>query len=208
MPSKEVLTALQELHEELEKLEPAIRHIEAAEQVTRTVKEIPERHKKLIEEINQTDKAHKQELKVLLQNHSNTLISEIKRTIESNDSIQAIIRTQLVSIEKLRVTIESFHERIERIKFPERLDKLDATVSGIMVAVQAIQSRLDLVERNLTDRLKDLSVLYKSNHDILNKRFDEIMSATIKLNKRRDVMTFVTWILIILGSAVIFYFKK
>ena len=36
MASKEVLNALETLHRELEKLEPAIKHVETAQQITET----------------------------------------------------------------------------------------------------------------------------------------------------------------------------
>jgi hypothetical protein len=41
-------------------------------------------------------------------------------------------------------TVQSFYERVEKINFPERLNKLDANVAGIMTAIESVQSRLDL----------------------------------------------------------------
>lgn len=65
MPSQEVLTALESLHREIEKLEPAIRHVETAQQVTQTVKAIPQKHVELLQEVKTSDAKHKEELKTL-----------------------------------------------------------------------------------------------------------------------------------------------
>lgn len=50
-------------------------------------------------------------------------------------------------------------ERLDKVDFPSRLDKVDATVSALGVELQNIQGRLDGVERSLKD---DLGGLRKS----------------------------------------------
>src|SRR5690606_27359284 len=63
MASQEVLTALESLHREIEKLEPAIKHVETAQQVTQTVKAIPQKHVELMQEVKSNDAKHKDELR-------------------------------------------------------------------------------------------------------------------------------------------------
>lgn len=211
MPSQEVLSALHDLHKELEKLEPAIRHIETAELVTRTVKDIPEKHQKLLEEIKREDKAHKQELKALFQEQVNSMVQDVNRVIESNDSIQTNIRHQLGAIEKLRSGIQTLYEKIDRINFPQRLDKLDATVSGIMTAVQSIQGRLDIIERNLTDRLRDIAELHRETHKVIKetveKRMEDLSSSIQQFEKKRNVLTYITWLIILTAACCLFFLK-
>ena len=48
MASELVLKALDNLHRELERLEPAIKHVETAAEVTKIVKEIPQKHINLL----------------------------------------------------------------------------------------------------------------------------------------------------------------
>ena len=62
MKSPEVLQALETLHREIEKLEPAIRHVEMAEQVTQSVKQIPQKHLEFLKEVKSNDEKHKEEL--------------------------------------------------------------------------------------------------------------------------------------------------
>ncbi len=65
MLSQEVLTALESLHREIERLEPAIKHVETAQQVTQTVKAIPQKHLEFLQEVKGNDAKHKDELKNL-----------------------------------------------------------------------------------------------------------------------------------------------
>lgn len=45
-------------------------------------------------------------------------------------------------------------DRLDRVDFPLRLDKLDASVSALQVGLQTTQGRLDNVERNLQDAVR------------------------------------------------------
>ena len=58
--------------------------------------------------------------------------------------------------------VNRFLEKVDKIDFPTRLDKVDATISGINAGIQNIQSRFDSIERNLKDD-------FKSKIDIIEK---------------------------------------
>ena len=49
----------------------------------------------------------------------------------------------------------SLVDRLERVDFPSRLDKLDATVSALQVGLQTTQGRLENVERHLQDAVQN-----------------------------------------------------
>lgn len=146
MASQEVTKALEELHLQLNRLEPAIRHVEAAEQVTQMVKTIPEKHIALMEEV----------------------------------------KAEQMALAKVKEAVQAFYERVDKINFPERLDKLDANVAGIMAAMQAVQSRLDTVERNIIDRLRDMHDYHKETRTSLQQAV-----------RRQQLLTFITWLLVI-----------
>jgi uncharacterized phage infection (PIP) family protein YhgE len=172
MPSPEVLTALEGLHRELERLEPAIKHVETAQEVTRTVKLIPEKHVALIESLKADNDTYKESLSLLFSAKLSSLSNETEKVILTTRDIQSGIQAEHESLAKLREQIASFHDKVDRINFPERLDKLDATVSGIMSAVQATQSRLDNIERNLTDRISDLSKSQEKAFHLIGARME------------------------------------
>ena len=82
MASQEVLTALESLHREIEKLEPAIKHVETAQKVTQTVKEIPQKHVELLNEVKSNDAKHKDELKNLFAMELSSVVKENKKMQE------------------------------------------------------------------------------------------------------------------------------
>ncbi len=209
MPSKEVLTALETLHQELEKLVPAIKHVEAAQQVTQMVKEIPLKHIELLEELKQNDVTYKAELQDLFKNELIGLTDENKKLQKTTAEIQQQVKAEQEVLAKLSDMVRSFHERVEKINFPERLDKLDANVAGIMAGIQAIQSRLDGLERNISDRLKDVSDYLKETRTWLQSALDQAKSS-IQVNvdnaaKKQQVFTYITWGLTLIAIALLIF---
>ena len=78
---------------------------------------------------------------------------------------------------------------IEKLNLPLKFEKLENSVSGIMAAIQSVQSRLDSIERNITDRLKDQLEWQK---EVLAN----IKTSAENAAKRQRMFTYITWILI------------
>ena len=91
MASQEVITALESLHREIEKLEPAIKHVETAQQVTQTVKAIPQKHVELLTEVKNNDAKHKEELKNLFAKELSGFTAENKKLQKTTTEIQLFI---------------------------------------------------------------------------------------------------------------------
>lgn len=196
MASQEVLAALEELHRELEKLEPAIKHVETAALVIETVKNIPQKHLDLLNEIKGLDLKNKEDLKNLFLQEISSIIKENKKISEHVEKILERLREALISLGKLADTIRSFHDKIDSIHFPERLDKLDANVAGIIAAVQTTQGRLESLERNISDRLKE-------NLEFQKETRNSIQLSIASLAKKQKMNSIITWILIIVGFALL-----
>lgn len=177
MASQEVLNALESLHREIEKLEPAIKHVETAHQVTQIVRAIPQKHVELLQEVKSNDAKHKDELKNMFAKELSDFTEENKKLQTTTTEILQQVKLEQEALAKLKVTVQSFHERVEKINFPERLDKLDTNVAGIMAAIQSVQSRLDGLERNIADRLRDLYDYQKETRIALQKRMEQVNSA-------------------------------
>ena len=212
MPSEEILNALESLHREIEKLEPAIKHVEMALHVTQTVKDIPQKHIDLISEIKNNDANHKAELKTLFEQELSIFTQENKRLQQITSEIQQQILLEQESLTKLKETIQSFHDRIEKINFPERLDKLDANLAGIMSAVQAIQGRLDIVERNLSDKIRDMIEYQKETRGILQNGLEQnklmLQSVAENAAKKQQTFSYITWVLVVIATLIMFFLKK
>lgn len=108
---------------------------------------------------------------------------------------------------------------ISDLNLPLRLDKLDANIAGILTAIQNLQGRLDLVERNFGDKLRDASdnqksVLGELTKDI-NAKIQIILSAFSNLEqkmhaieKSQKAITIVTWVLLVAGFVILILFYK
>ena len=57
----------------------------------------------------------------------------------------------------LAVPTQSLLDRVDRIDFPARLDKLDATTAALFTGLQSSQARLDTLDRALRDAHGDLA---------------------------------------------------
>ena len=208
MASQEVLTALESLHREIEKLEPAIRHVETAQQVTQTVKAIPQKHVELLQEVKTSDAKHKEELKTLFAKELSGFTAENRKLQKITAEILQQVKLEQEALAKLRETVQSFHERVEQINFPERLDKLDANVAGIMAAIQSVQSRLDGLERNISDRLRDMQDYQKETRAALQSGLEQsktaLQTAVDTAAKKQQTLTYITWTLIVTGIIILF----
>ena len=189
MKSPEVLQALETLHREIEKLEPAIRHVEMAEQVTQSVKQIPQKHLEFLKEIKSNDEKHKEELISLFATEIASLSNANKKLQKTSADLQEQVLLEQEAHSKLIESVQSFYNRVDKINFPERLDKLDVNVAGIMAAIQSVQSRLDALERNITDRLRD-------NQDYQKESLKTMQTAADATAKNQKILIYITWALI------------
>jgi chromosome segregation ATPase len=207
MASQEVITALESLHREIEKLEPAIKHVETAQQVTQMVKAIPQKHVELLTEVKNNDAKHKEELKNLFAKELSGFTEENKKLQKTTTEIQQQVKLEQEALGKLKETVQSFYERVEKINFPERLDKLDANVAGIMAAIQSVQSRLDGLERNISDRLRDIQDYQKETRAVLQSSLEQtktaLQTAADAASKKQQTFSYITWALIVAAIIII-----
>lgn len=208
MASEKVLQSLETLHKELEKLSPAIEHVHTAQKIAETLKDIPHKHLELINIVKETDENFKKELKEQLKNEASKISVEVNKIILSFKDTQGMLKAEIIDLEKLKKTIKDFHVEIMRINFPERLDKMDANISGIMAAVQAVQSRLDSLERNITDRLKDSADFQKEMKSTILSSLELSKTTQEVLAKKQQTQAYITWALILIATIAIIVFKK
>lgn len=218
MASEKVLQSLETLHRELEKISPAIEQINLAREAAEMVKEIPKIHLELVNELKKMDLELKEDLKKQDLAYKNDLKSDFKKNIDTvfeegrkiyaaSKEIQDETKIRLKELEKLLNGIKNLYEKINSINFPERLDKMDANVAGIMAAVQAIQGRLDLLERNIADKLKDNQEFQKDMKLEIKNLFDQNMIFQEKNAKKHQINTYISWSILVLLGILIIVFK-
>lgn len=183
----EINDSLAELEQELSKLKISSETIKKAEAAsTSVISECNSMVNKLIAEtrfmatnvITENDALAKQVLEKTEKLIDKTISTSEKAASQAikdtNNSVKSVFE-QAYSLQqnsqKLSIEVEALMEKIGKVDFPTRLDKLDSTVSGINIAVQNMLGRLDLVERNLKDSLDGLHENLYSQFAKLKKYF-------------------------------------
>ena len=150
---------------------------ERLESIENTVKET-------ITQLNETRKATIDELQLASQiiteadfdGRFTKLQGSIDLSVNSNKQLATSIEKQQLGekiVEFERLVSKRIHESykevvrntdhiateislsIHDLNLPIRIDKLDANISGILTAIQNVQSRIESVDRNIGDKLKD-----------------------------------------------------
>jgi hypothetical protein len=80
---------------------------------------------------------------------------------------------------------------IMSLNLPVRMDKIDATIASINNGIQNIQGRLDLVERNFSDKISEMNNSHKKEIELLKE-------SIISSNKKTTNLLFVIGGLIII----------
>lgn len=207
MASQEVLSALETLHREIEKLEPAIKHVETAQQVTQTVKAIPQKYIEFLKEVKISDEKHKGELAILFEKEVSRFTEENIELQKTTSEIQKQVKLEQEELSKLKDKIIAFHNNVEKINFPKRLEDLDSGVSVNLNAIKSIQGRLDLIESNINEKFKALQKheieTRAELEDRIKKSKNEIIIALDFASNKLQKFSYVTWGLIILTFIVL-----
>ncbi|EDN66345.1 hypothetical protein BGP_3077 [Beggiatoa sp. PS] len=157
---------LAKLQNELTTLEQAVKHISKAEQISTSVI-------KTTEAVQKNYAIHLKNLLDLLEKSVSHLQQELKNKLEKFDTdsekILTAYQTQINEISKILDSYsdlvsrtQHFLDKLNKIDFPMRLDKLDLTISGINQSVLNALMRVETLERNVKDENKNLLVQIES----------------------------------------------
>ena len=188
--------------------------------VQETIKQLDDIKKETLEELQKASAAIS---KADFDGKFDNLQKEISVSVKSNNELSEAIEKQKLGekIEEFeRLISKRIHESykevtkntneiatntakiIQDLNLPIRIDKLDANISGILTAVQNVQGRLDIVERNIGDKLKDTVDKQAGLLSDLRKDMNAVA-------KKQQTNTYITWgIIIIVMTLVILILKK
>jgi len=101
---------------------------------------------------------------------------------------------------------------IHILNLPIRFDKLDANVAGIQAAIQNVQARVESVERNIVEKLKDDSDKQRDLFINLQEKINQSIKGVeeeVKLASRKQrTSSYIALVVVILVTFLIIYFCK
>ena len=104
------------------------------------------------------------------------LIGQAKDAADLTRKVSEALNT---TTSKLVDSVNRFVEKVDKIDFPTRLDKVDATISGINSGIQNIQSRFDSIERNLKDD-------FESKTKSVKERIEQVVTDIQNIQSKLD----------------------
>jgi prefoldin subunit 5 len=146
------------------------------------------------------------------------LSREVSKTVKSNQDV-----IQSVKDQKLPEKIDAFEKSITKfirdsntelsddtkksaaatlksisdMNIPLRLEKLDANIAGVQASIQNFHNRMESIERNLIDRIKESSdktlAQLTSMNDKIAAQLLSISETSLKNSKKQFVYIYITW---------------
>lgn len=155
--SQDIHTHLEKLKTELNKLEPAVKHLQKAdENATALISSLSNIHKEFSKHLQSIEKSlsdanakHQKQLTKEIQESTKKINDATELLSKSNSTFEKQIKNLLSEYSELGNTTATLIKKIESVDFPKRFDKLDATVSSINQGLQNTQTRICDLERNI-----------------------------------------------------------
>jgi len=190
----EKITALDRLHQELNKLEPAIKHIEKTVELTNIIKEIPNKHLAFINEQKHIELSFKESLKDLASKEFNEVSTHISGESNKLKSLLIEIDSENKKLKEHINKLDGAVQQIDDYDFPLRLKSIEGDLStmasgfnnvqGSLNNIQSDISRLDRNEAEHFNALKEINSLQnqkvenltkstETNFELLNSKLDK-----------------------------------
>lgn len=196
--SQDIHTHLEKLKTELNKLEPAVKHLQKAdENATALISSLTNIHKEFSKHLQSIEKSlsdanakHQKQLTKEIQESTKKINDATELLSKSNSTFEKQIKNLLSEYSELGNTTATLIKKIESVDFPKRFDKLDATVSSINQGLQNTQTRIGDLERNIKDDLqaktKDVILKVESTENNLKQQIASLEKVTATLFEKQS----------------------
>lgn len=196
--SQDIHTHLEKLKTELNKLEPAVKHLQKAdENATALISSLSNIHKEFSKHLQSIEKSlsdanekHQKQLTKEIQESTKKINDATELLSKSNSTFEKQIKNLLSEYSGLGDATAALIKKIESVDFPKRFDKLDATVSSINQGLQNTQTRIGDLERNFKDDLqaktKDVILKVESTENNLKQQIASLEKVTATLFEKQS----------------------
>ncbi len=191
--NQDIHSHLEKLKVELNKLEPAIKHLQTAdENVTALINAVSTIHNEYSKHLQAIEKLlvdsnndHHKQISKDIQDSTNRWKDLDENITKSFKEVEKEVKDFLEEYKFLSLETEKLVNKIDKVDFPARLDKLDSTVSSINLGMQNTQQRLGDIERNIKDDLtakqKELTARIESIENVTKQRIEHSEKEFLKM---------------------------
>lgn len=209
--NQDIHSHLEKLKVELNKLEPAVKHLQKADEnatalisAVSTIHKEYSKHLQAIEKLLvDSNKDHHKQISKDIQDSTTKLNDLGEKITKSFKSVEKEVKDLLDEYKFLSSETEKLVNKIDKVDFPTRLDKLDSTVSSINQGLQNTQQRLGDIERNIKDdmtakqkelnsRIESAENATKQRIDTSEKEFTKMFERVSKENNLLKILLFVS----------------
>ena len=128
-------------------------------------------------------------------------------------SIKSKIEASFVDSQKnIRTNLEHQIKYIHDLNIPKRLDKVDGSLAGLLATISKLQTRLDVLEKNIIGKLNDESERQLSRIETLKNKINQELlifkEQILDFQKKQRINTYITWVIVVVSvSIAILIFK-
>ena len=189
--SQDIHTHLEKLKAELEKLEPAVKHLQKAdENATVLIASLTNIHKEFTKHLQNIEKSladanekHQKQLTKEIQEATKKVNDASEQLTKSNASFELQIKTLISKYASLGDATAELVRTKDTIDFPRRLEILSDDAQLIYRSVQATQTNLANLERKLTGEILSKTKELFSKLDFIKNSLDQKLESIDELLK-------------------------
>lgn len=128
-------------------------------------------------------------------------------------SLKSKIEVTFADLQKnIKPILEQQIKYIHDLNFPKRLDKVDGTLAGLLTTISKLQTRLEVLEKNIIGKLNDESERQLGRIETLKNKINQELllfkEQILASQKKQRINTYITWAIVVVSvSIAILIFK-
>ena len=128
-------------------------------------------------------------------------------------SLKSKIEVSFADLQKnIKPILEQQIKYIHDLNFPKRLDKVDGTLAGLLTTISKLQTRLEVLEKNIIGKLNDESERQLGRIETLKNKINQELllfkEQILASQKKQRINTYITWAIVVVSvSIAILIFK-
>lgn len=122
-------------------------------------------------------------------------------------SLKSKIEVTFADLQKnIKPILEQQIKYIHDLNFPKRLDKVDGTLAGLLTTISKLQTRLEVLEKNIIGKLNDESERQLGRIETLKNKINQELllfkEQILASQKKQRINTYITWAIVVVSVSI------